>query len=527
MTSREKRTAGIVGTVIGVVLLYQGVRMLYVDRIGTARETIAKNRAEIKKSNSVIETEESLARKWTNYAERTFSFDRNEAQGGFGKALKEIAKEHGFENAVFSPATGTKIGAQTDITTVAHRISVEGKYSEVINFLRALYKTPFLSQITKISYVPLASKGLRDMVKVDFTIEAPLLPALDAKKSRFFAKSPPQTMTTLAEFPKTPFRNYLGDDERFQLLAERNIFRSYLAPPENVILIDNKDRKMVAVKAQFYWEGRPGEQLVDTVAGKTSAPWKGKGDVVEVTGSYADGTTFGPKKVTFDGGRKDWAVVVDAHSPPNYVDLGVNNTSPGMVFIECQITKEDGTPQNEPKVVCDPGQSNLRVFTDVKSVKLTASYPSGKPAGGRTFSPQEGKQLFAVGPEPAEPVAVEEPVEELPPPEPEIPDDPPDANKKVTALVRYADPKGANNVVQEMIAMGNAGDRTIIRVGEAGAVDGGMLVAVVPALGGVVRMPNSGNYYIYPLGLSFSERVKLEARTEEELPAAIDLWTKR
>jgi len=37
----------------------------------------------------------------------------------------------------------------------------------------------------------------------------------------------------------------------------------------------------------------------------------------------------------------------------------------------------------------------------------------------------------------------------------------------------------------------------------------------------------SGNYYLYPLGRKFSDRVKLEASQDEDLPAAIDAWTRR
>jgi hypothetical protein len=55
-------------------------------------------------------------------------------------------------------------------------------------------------------------------------------------------------------------------------------------------------------------------------------------------------------------------------------------------------------------------------------------------------------------------------------------------------------------------------------------VDGGDLVAVHP-LGGVVKMP-TGNYYIYPLGRKFTQRVKLAACSDLELPGAIDAWSR-
>jgi hypothetical protein len=36
----------------------------------------------------------------------------------------------------------------------------------------------------------------------------------------------------------------------------------------------------------------------------------------------------------------------------------------------------------------------------------------------------------------------------------------------------------------------------------------------------------SGNYYIYPLGRRFAERVKLKAKSDEELASAIDAWSR-
>ena len=73
------------------------------------------------------------------------------------------------------------------------------------------------------------------------------------------------------------------------------------------------------------------------------------------------------------------------------------------------------------------------------------------------------KQTLAIGPESVNPI-IPDPSE--PPPEPAKPDDPADPGKTVTGLVRYVDPSGKNDVIQEMIATGTAGERTIIRKSE-------------------------------------------------------------
>ena len=111
--------------------------------------------------------------------------------------------------------------------------------------------------------------------------------------------------------------------------------------------------------------------------------------------------------------------------------------------------------------------------------------------------------------------------EDGPPPAPKDPD--PDAKYTVTGVLTYQDPE-TYEYVQEMIAT-NGEERKVINHKDEGAVDSGTLLAVHP-LGGIVKMP-SGNFYIYPLGKSFTERVLLKVRDESELATAIDEWTRQ
>lgn len=124
--------------------------------------------------------------------------------------------------------------------------------------------------------------------------------------------------------------------------------------------------------------------------------------------------------------------------------------------------------------------------------------------------PSDTKQTLTIPPEPEEPVYVDT---NQPPPE----DAPPDDQYKVAGLWTYRD-------VQEMIVVGGTG-RRVITLADEGAVDGGTLRAVHP-LGGVVYMPATGNYYLYPLGKTFGKRVWLNVESEEGLADAIDAWSR-
>ncbi|MBN2560751.1 MAG: hypothetical protein JXQ75_07470 [Phycisphaerae bacterium] len=522
MTPRERILVILVGTAIVLGLGYKGVGVLLVKPLDEAKKGIVSLEGEKTELEGVIRSRMSLARRWLNYTGRTFSFEEAEAKRGFGKELKELAKRHGFDHAVFGLSSGTAIGRGTNIRTVGHRITIEGGFSQVIAFLRDLYETPYLCQITKLGLSPLGAKGGRGDVKLEFTIESPLLPKLDSQKIREVANAAP--MPAEPKQPLGPARKYVGGDDRYDLLARRNIFRSYLPPPLNLVLIDNQDRKTVGLKIRFFWEDEVNQQLKESVAGTSSLPVKGNGDLVEIEGIYADGTTFGPKRLAFDG-KKDQHYVVRSHTPappPTVIDLAVDNQHSEAVYLEVVVTTGEGGQRNEPLMMFEPGVSDVREYEDVKSLTVAAMYASDKRTRSQTFTPGEGKQTFVVGPEPAEEVAVDDQGEG----DAEPIDPPADPAFTVTGLVYYPDPLEGERMAQEMI-VSRQGERTIIRVGAEGDVDGGTLLAVVPALGGLVRMPETGNYYIYPLGRQFTGRVKLDAKVDDDLPAAIDAWTRR
>jgi hypothetical protein len=506
MNPRERILASIIGGALGIVLVYHLISYGLVEPLRQMDKQIASLTDEEAELDELIGMSELLTGQWLDFTSRTFSFEPTKASDSFGLQLKELAKRHGFQDAVFSAGSWTKIGAKTGISTVAQRIGVDGRYDNVIRFLRDIYQAPYLCQITKVSLTPLEAKGRgRDLVKLDITVETPVLPELDKKKFRELANA-----HTLPAEPLPPFRKGLRGDEAYQALAERNIFRPYQPPPTNVVLIENQDWKTVTLRALFYWDNKVSAEEVKTVAGKANLSVQAKGSIVEINGVYADGQTFGPKRFDF-AARKDWTYQVPVHHappPPEVVDLAVDNQHSDPVFVEVVVAGKDNKQRNEPLMVFEPGRFDVREYREIQSVVVTAKYSSGRQSVPQTFTPTNGKQIYIVPPEPQE-------ITEMP--QRPVEDPPADSAYTVTALLTY---EGA----QEMVATGTS-DRRVIRVGEAGAVDGGTLLAVHP-LGGVVRMP-TGNYYIYPLGRRFVERVKLSAAEDTGLAAAIDAWSRR
>lgn len=507
MNPRERILAIVIGGALAVAALYSAANFLFIKPLTGSDAKIADLAAEEAELDGEIRSREIYAAQWLAFVGQTFAFDPTKTQDRFSADLKEIAKRHGFGNATFASTSGTSVGAGSGIRTVAQRIGVEGQFAEVIAFLREVYRTPYLCQITRLSLSPLDAKRGRDLVKLEFTIETPVLPQVDVKKIPEVAVA--ELLPAESPSPLPPFRKHLRDDEAYRVLADRNIFLPYEPPPSNVVMIDNQDWKTVVVRVGFYWRNKVTGEEVKTVASKSNLSVQGKGDIVEIEGTYEDGRVFGPKRFDF-GAKKDWTYQVAVHHdppPPEVVDLAVDNKHSETIEVDVVVVTKDGKAVTEPTMIFKPGRADVREYRDLTSLTVTARYPSGVLVAAKTFTPAAAKQTYNVPPE-SHPETAEAPRPE---------DPPPDSAYTVTGLLTYEG-------VHEMIAS-TGQERKLIRAGEAGVVDGGKLVAVHP-LGGIVHMP-SGNYYIYPLGRKFSDRVRLTAGSEMELAMAIDEWSRQ
>ncbi|MFH1417751.1 MAG: hypothetical protein ABII12_05620 [Planctomycetota bacterium] len=510
MNPRERIMAAIVGLAVATVVLYNLVNFVFIKQCRNADATMAELKAEQVKLNGLNTTKSTLVQRWMKYAGQTLSSDKTQARDIFGKQLKELAKRHGFNNAVFSTSNGTKIGQRTRIETVAHRIGVQGEFDEVMDFLRDIYNTPYLCQVTKLTISAESDKkgGGRDIVKLDFAVETPVLPAIPKSKIPEVAHAEPLRLDS--EEPLPPCRDDLLSDDAFVILADRNILRQYEPPPANVVMIDNQDWKTVALRVRFLWDNHVEQEIVKTVASKSAQSVPGKGSIVELEGTYADGVTFGPERFDFSK-KKDWKYLVKVHHdppPPEVVDLAVDNQHDEPVFLDVTFTGLDDQQHVEPTIYLEPGRSDIRQYKDIKTVTVTARYASGTVAPAQAFMPKDAKQTYMVPPEPRAVVST---------PEQPVVDPPADPTLIVTGLLTYEG-------TCEMIA-GTSRGRKVIPAGEEGAVDGGTLVGVHP-FGGVVRMP-TGNFYLYPLGKSFAQRVFLNATDETQLATAIDAWSRQ
>jgi hypothetical protein len=303
-------------------------------------------------------------------------------------------------------------------------------------------------------------------------------------------------------------------DEAFAVLEQRNIMRGFAPAPMNQIVVDNNDPKLVALNVTFTWDGRVETELQKGVPPGKQETITGKGDVAELRGVYADGAEFTQRHEFKDG--KPWAYKVPKHTVivPTVINLVVDNRDDKEVRFDVTIVGEDGKTKTLPTMVIGAGSKIPLGETEAKEIRVIATYRPGKTHPQQTFKPGANEQVYLIPEEPIE-QAPPNAVVEIPP----AGDAPPDGSFTVKGLLTYRD-------VQEMIVETGDGERKIIKAGVPGEVDGGMLFAVCP-LGGIVHMPATNHFYLYPRGESFDRRVKLEATKTEQLASAIYAWSQQ
>jgi len=530
MNPREKRLAIIFGVAIGCYAIYFLVDLIYLSPIASYTTEIDNYSKQKNELTELVESEDDLAQTWREFANRTFSGDDAVAFDKFSRRLKETATLHGFDAALI-----TKISKQTIIsdesklrtTTIKYDITVKDEYARVIELLRGLYDAPYISQITDLVLTPDPDAG-RNVVKMDCRVATVVMPKVPPKETEYFDRF--ATMQKLEDkAPSDAWRKDVLPASAYTVaLNNQNIFKAFEPAPRQKVIVENLDLKMVGVELVFKWEGKETAVLQEGIQPNKQQTFFGEGDLVELKGAYADGKVF---KMTHSfANGKPWSYKVPKHSvpppPPPPITLVVNNQDEDEARFTVTIVDNDNQTRVLPEmVVAASSQADLGAFKDAKQVKIAGKYASGKAVRMQTFMPRPTPQTYTIAKDIKGIVVVDdEPDEDETPIKVVVEDQEGSPDHIVKALLAYETPDG--DYVQEMIVEGPDG-REVIRAGIWGAIDGDGALRSVCALGGIVQMQASGNYYIYPRGKSFAERELLQAENDEQLASAIIEWSKR
>ena len=513
MMGRERNLAIAVGSVLGLVVAYQVVKGVFIDPRNAAEERITVLMDQEAEAKREIDKARRLCEDWKRVAGRTYS--SGEAENRFDKDLKKLLDRHHLRGPPPSTRVTKEIARKTGITSVSSSITAEGDYADAMAFIRDLYETPFICRISDLR-IRAAPTGRRNDVEIKLSVESPLLPRIAGEQAKEIRLGTVKTLDQLEDPPTDPARPERPAEESYAVLAERNILKKYIPPPENFVTVVNEDWQAVTVTIEPFWEGEPyGSQLETVVEGKKSEVTRPfKGDAVKVLAVYtSDGSTFGPERLTGGGTLGQWIWKVPVHSDEpegSNVDLAVNNQDGAEVDLIVVVTDSKGQSVTKPTMRISPGgQIDIEVYEDVQSVKVSATYASGMTFESKTFTPKKGKQVYTIVKEGETPPEIVEVAETDCPANPDL---------TLTGMTTYPG-------VHEMIA-GNSRTRERVIIATGQVVDCGKLLAV-HTQGGVVFMPETGNYYLYPFGRLFSERAQLEVgsdATQEEIAEAIAAW---
>lgn len=522
MNAGEKRLLIIFCVALGCFVGYYIVTGVFINPAKKAKEDFAKYKNEKNEIEKLRTSEADYATTWRNYAERTFSYDKNQAYDWFGEALKETAAANGFTAPDIKKKSSTKkLGRKTGIEAIYYEVTVKDEFTKALKLLRAMYDSEYVSRVTDVAVTPEPREG-RNIVKLSFNVATLVLPRVSPKDTRFFADIDP--MPREPEKPLDKWRKDFPPADAFALFESRNIFREYMPPPPNSVLIESLDTKLVGINAEFYWEGKVQTETQTAVRPGQQENIVGKGDEVEIRGAYADGTTFKQRHAFRD--NKPWSYKVPKRTPdepPKTINLAVDSRDTEETRFTIKITTEDGKQKTLPEMVIAPESKISLGEFEAKTIIVSATYPqSDRTVRPKTFSPSPNEQVFLIPKHPDKPEEVD--VDDTP--KVVVKEDPaPASGYTVTGMLTYRDPRDDLDK-QELIVNGPDGREIFLAGNPDDRIDGGVLVAVCP-LGGIVHMPETGNYYLYPRGEGFEQRARLNAERPEQLAMAIQEWSQQ
>lgn len=446
-----------------------------------------------------------LQRRWSELAMRTLP--EKEVINQFDLLMKQLLARSKIEGPDVKTALSGQL-KRTKIRRVLCQVNVQCELDRVIDFLLRLHAEPMLTRVSRLRLAPISSVGGGSAMACDMEVET-----LVFLNDNGVPRIPQTRMEDLVTLE--PLDHPIAADHEYARIWQRNIFAAFEPPPTIRVRVTNDDRLALKLHVQSWWEGKVRTDKQFEVAATTKRFETAdtfEGDRVELTATYADGSTYKPKepyrvRQRFTQGVQWWELTVPAHSPPpppTDIEVQVVNQDEAAIDVTVEVEIKGKMVKLAPIKVAAGATSKLEKWESPR-VRLTALYEGGGATMPKEFTPAAPRPMVWTVPQkpigtPTTPAQVAQPA---PPASPDL---------RVTALWSEC-PDGPELIGTHVTTK----ERKVFKVKDA--LDGGELIAVHP-LGGVLQMPN-GEFYLYPYGLMFTERVVLAARNRDEIPAAI------
>jgi len=212
MNRREKILAVVVGSLVGLAVLYLAVNSLVLEEVRRL-ETQAQNlRKEIDRKKTQQQVYQARAAKLAPLLEKTFGSDEYRVSDQVRTRLTHLLKSSGL-GITLNPLVGkTEKGRYKEI---GWKVDASGRIGQLINFLYLLNAEPYLNRVENLYLTPKYRDG---------TVEMKLRFSTLALASSGGREIPP------GEFPAAPGPEALRTEtrKRYDVIATRDVFRPYL-----------------------------------------------------------------------------------------------------------------------------------------------------------------------------------------------------------------------------------------------------------------------------------------------------------
>ncbi|MCK6484632.1 MAG: hypothetical protein HUU22_18840 [Phycisphaerae bacterium] len=511
----EQRKYLLIGLVSAIGIYFVG-NSIFFEPWMQVRRDIVSERERLDQLRKLQNTLDDRLDEWKRLTARTFA--RSEAQNRVDEVIKRLVADHQLvEPRVTTKLARGKMPRSKQMGFVECGVTAEASLDQLVRFLWDLYELPVLLKVTSLTVAPVETTGGGAVMKLDMKLASPVFP----EERRGRDKYPPvRTIPREGWAGLTPLRRPAFPREEYDTVAMRNMFAAFEPPPKVRVVVHNDDPAPIDVRVESFWQGERTNAESGRVEPKQNwtSPWVVAGNRVELTATYDDGRTYKPAKPyevrkRFVASEQTYNIRVPAYQrPPDDVELTIKNEDEAEVTVAIRM---DIDGQMTDLAAVSVGARKQRKLEKRRTPKfeVTAHYAGGGSHGPTMFTPASTRpMLFVIPPKPIETVVADTPAVTT------VAAPPADPNWWVSALWTF--PGG-----QELIAS-HIQKKERKRIATNEALDGGEMI-FVHSMGGIVKMPN-GEYYLYPLGRKFTDRVLLEgAKSDADLPEAIRAWYAR
>ncbi len=227
MSKREKTLAALVGLAGAIYLGGSLVWPVLNEHVFSIAAKNDEREMELRELQNRLDDIQPYREDYKQLLGRSGSTDGNEVRAALYARLTALVEDVGLSNPRVTPKNLTdyrppgRRSKKTDIRVVRFSVTADGTFASIMNFLKAGYELPYISQFTDVTLDPPSGRSAKrgeGLVRLSATYEA-IVPPLDRT-----AEVNPKLIKPVATHVK-------HENHDYALVSERAFFKEYVPPP--------------------------------------------------------------------------------------------------------------------------------------------------------------------------------------------------------------------------------------------------------------------------------------------------------